>query len=171
MSAERLLTYFLYTLANTLLRVRYIESLADYKSLGIYGPVDWLRLLSSPLQHCYKGSIGSVKDLSQLYQTSKVNLSINSLQGNSFINQRMFEVPSAGGFLLTEYVPGLENLFERNREIAWFSRINEMKEQLHLALKSDEERISSIERMQKKLLAEHTFRIRAEELLEMMRTG
>lgn len=169
MSEDRLLNYFLYSLANSVRRVRYMESLVEFESVGIYGPGDWLRLLSPAMQKHYYGPIDTVNDLTKLYQSSKVNLSINSLQGFSFLNPRIFEVPAAGGFLLAEYIPGLENFFEKDHEMAWFTGGGEMVEQIRLALQNDEERISIIKRMQEKIRKEHTFHNRAEAVLQMLR--
>jgi hypothetical protein len=168
MSPEQLLLYFLYTQANTAHRLRYMLAVAEEVSLGIYGPADWLRILPAALQPHYHGTIDTVQDLHQLYRKSKINLSINSLQGFGFVNPRIFDVPAAGGFILAEYTPGLEEMFECETEIVWFQDDEELCARIQNALADEGKRLAAISRVQKKLLAQHTYQHRAQHILTLM---
>jgi spore maturation protein CgeB len=166
MKEEQLLEYFLYAEANTRRRIHYIKALEGFKSVGIYGPNAWKELLPDQMARNHRGYIANTKDLQDLYRHSKVNLSINSLQGFSFINQRFFEVPSAGGFLVGEYFPGLENIFEENREILWFHNVDEMISVADMAIKDEGFRIAALSRIQTNIQNEHTYKNRAEIMIE-----
>ncbi|MBD3267607.1 glycosyltransferase [bacterium] len=167
MREEALLSYFLYVEANARRRIRLMSKLECRGHVGIYGPKDWLALLPERLHSCFQGPIQGTRELIDLYQNCKVTLSINSLQGFRFINPRVFEVPASGGFLLTEYVPGLETFFDKEKELPWFTTPEEMNEQIALSLKDEGERLAMISRMQRKLKAEHTFKHRAQLVLEL----
>jgi spore maturation protein CgeB len=168
MTGEQLINYFLYTEANTRRRIQYLASLSSIGSLGIYGQQDWLALLPEHLRSCYQGEISSTQVLMELYQTSKVNLSINSLQGFSFVNPRLFDVPAAGGYLLAEYVPGLETYFNRENELDWFYSDDDLVERIQAALRDDGERLAMIARVQRNLAENHTFRHRAQHILYLL---
>ncbi|RJP19888.1 MAG: glycosyltransferase family 1 protein [Candidatus Omnitrophota bacterium] len=169
MSGDRLIEYFIYAEANTRRRVRMISALQNYKKLGIYGPADWARLLpNSTLCRCYLGPIQSAKELGELYRSCKVNLSINSLQGFGFVNVRLFEVPTAGGFLVAEWVPGLENYFEHEKEMFWFSTQEEMPVVIDEALVDEGVRLATISRAQERIRKSHLYQHRAQMILDYL---
>ncbi|MDR2934897.1 MAG: glycosyltransferase [Candidatus Adiutrix sp.] len=68
--------------------------------------------LSPPLDY-YDG-------LAAYYRTSAVNLNITSAQMKTGLNQRVFDVPAAGAFLLTDRRDQLFEFFEDGREVATY---------------------------------------------------
>ncbi|MBI2858230.1 MAG: glycosyltransferase family 1 protein [Chloroflexi bacterium] len=80
-----------------------------------------------------------------IFQKSKINLNFSSggpASGVSQIKGRVFQVCMAGGFLLSEHAPGLENYFAIDKEIACFTTPNELALKVAYYLSHDEERIS-----------------------------
>lgn len=81
----------------------------------------------------------------EVYERSKINLnfagSVRSLRrfGRRIkqIKARVFEVPGAGGFLLTEYVEGLEEFFRLTEEIETFHCLEEAADKCRFYLKND----------------------------------
>lgn len=59
----------------------------------------------------------SHEEMINIFVTSKINLNFSTLGDQQQIKARMFEACLAGGFLLTEYVPGIESYFETDKEI------------------------------------------------------
>ncbi|MGL4209780.1 MAG: glycosyltransferase family protein, partial [Candidatus Adiutrix sp.] len=57
------------------------------------------------------------RELSPFYQNTAINLNITSRQMKTGLNQRIFDVPASGAFLLTDYRQQIENVFELGREI------------------------------------------------------
>lgn len=165
MGPAQMLLYFLYTEANSRRRVQILDAIPPGREFGLYGPPDWLGLLPPTRKNSYKGPIISKEALHQLYRSSMVNLSINSLQGFGFINPRVFETSAAGGFLLAEYVPGLETVFEKDAELLWFERLDEIGPCLECAWADEEKREAMIRRAQSKLLHNHTYTHRARTIL------
>lgn len=170
MSDERLLEYTLYVESNSRRRVQALSSLAEQVPLEIYGPPDWwTRPDTQPIRTKYRHPVSSAHDLKHLYAESTINLSINSLQGFGFVNQRLFEVPAAGGFLLAEQVPGMEAVFQRDHEMAWFETWEDMRNQIEHWLDRDNERHEMILRAQRRMQQEHTYTQRATTALQWLK--
>lgn len=77
-----------------------------------------------------------------IFGKSKINLNFSrASHGDRMgIKGRITEVCLAGGFLLTEYVPGIENYFEIDKEIVCFKNTEEMIDKITYYLKHDKER-------------------------------
>jgi len=60
---------------------------------------------------CNKGFVESEEELSQIYNSSKINLSI-SLKEKTSKNPHIFEILASGGFLITNEIEDLERYFE-----------------------------------------------------------
>ena len=91
------------------------------------------------------GGYVSFEDMIRIFQTSKINLNFSkdiSRRMNLQIKGRVFQVCMAGGFMLTEYAPGLENYFEIGREIVCFHDTAEMIDKINYYLERDEERLA-----------------------------
>jgi len=84
-----------------------------------------------------------IEEVFDIYWNSKINLNFSRTGYNEEklgMKGRIFEVPMAGGFMLTEYVPGLENYFEIDKEIVCFRDSKEMIDKIKYYLNHDEER-------------------------------
>jgi len=87
------------------------------------------------------GTLLSVEDMLDVFRTSKINLNFSKTGQNRMqIKARIFEVCLAGGFLLTEYAPGIENYFEPDKEIVCFRDAEEMINKINYYLSHEEER-------------------------------
>lgn len=56
------------------------------------------------------------------------------------LNQRVFDVPATGAFLLTDYSPELEEHYRIGEEIVCFGNVEELKEKARYYLAHDAER-------------------------------
>lgn len=77
-----------------------------------------------------------------IFGSSKINLNFSGVPNRDRmgLKGRTPEVCLAGGFVLTEYAPGLENYFEIDREIVCFKNSEEMIDKINYYLAHDEER-------------------------------
>jgi spore maturation protein CgeB len=68
--------------------------------------------------------------LLQLYNTTKVVLNITNWDPARYValNQRVFDVPATGAFLLTDYSPELEEHYRIGEEIACFGTVEELRD-------------------------------------------
>jgi spore maturation protein CgeB len=81
------------------------------------------------------------EEMLEIFQTSKINLNFSGTKGGKKgWKGRILEVINAGGFLLTEYRPGIEEFFEIDKEIVCFKNANEMVEKIIYYLNHEEER-------------------------------
>lgn len=88
------------------------------------------------------GKFASHEEMLKIFAGSRINLnfSMNYTNAKLAIKARIFEVCLAGGFLLTEYFPGIEDYFEIDKEIVCFRNAEEMVEKIKYYLNNDEER-------------------------------
>ncbi len=105
------------------------------------------------------GGYISLEEMIEIFKTSKINLNFTGATlGNKKIGTkaRIFEVCLAGGFLLTEYLPGIESYFEIDKEIVCFKNADEMIDKISYYLSHDEERRAIAQAGWKRATSEYT---------------
>ena len=96
------------------LRCRCIEQLSCQFDINIYGP-GWSSIIP---KLCTKSRLVDYgKSLAQIYRGTTVNINISSQHLPTALNSRPFDVPACGSFLITDYRPGIEELFELDKEV------------------------------------------------------
>ncbi|KAF0232167.1 MAG: hypothetical protein FD177_2641 [Desulfovibrionaceae bacterium] len=108
-------------------------------------------------------------ELPGFYPYSDVNFNCTSLQMKGAVNQRVFDVPACGAFLLTDHRAQMERLFEPGREVAVYGDPEEIPELVRHYLAHPEERARIAEAARKRVLAEHTYVTRMGQLLDVMK--
>lgn len=81
------------------------------------------------------------------------------------IKARVFEVPGAGGFLLTQDAPRLEQFFDRNKEIATFDGITDLFQKLKFFLTHPQQRDEIAQNGYARTLRDHTYEDRFARIL------
>ncbi len=109
------------------------------------------------------------EDLPVFYPSSEVNFNCTSQQMKGAVNQRVFDVPAAGAFVLTDRREQMDDLFEPGKEIASYGDPSEVGDLVrhYLAHPVERERITAAAR--RRILAEHTYEHRLRTLFEAMR--
>lgn len=150
-----------------------IEAIAENGiDMHIYGP-KWVKnnILRPSILRMIKGKWLREEEVTKHYIASKIVLNINSwFTKKAFgINQRIFDVPACGAFLLTDYVKEIENFFKPGAEIETYTTVEELIDKIHFYLKHDDarERIArkGYERAQKL----PTWRDRAREIVKILK--
>jgi len=103
------------------------------------------------------------EDVIRLFNVSKINLNLSSSYASPEIKQikgRVFEVTTCRGFLLSEYAPGLETLFEIDKEIVCFETPGECVEKIRYYLDHDDEREAIAQAGYIRAHRDHTWRTR-----------
>jgi len=101
----------------------------------------------------------SLEEMLDIFGSSRINLNFSKTGGDPSklqIKGRIFEVCLAGGFLLTEYVPGIENYFEIDREIVCFQNAEEMIDKITYYLNHETERRAIAQAGWKRATGEYT---------------
>lgn len=84
------------------------------------------------------------------------------------INYRTFETTGCGTFLLTNYTPGLEKLFEIGKEIEVYRSIDELNQKVRYYLENPEKRISIERAGYERAKNNHTYLHRAKKLIDII---
>jgi spore maturation protein CgeB len=108
-------------------------------------------------------------DLPRFYPMSRVSLNCTSRQMKGAVNQRVFDVPASGGFVLTDRREQLDRLFEPGREVLVYDEPGEVAELTLRCLKDGALRLRVGDAARARILAQHTYVHRMAELLGVMR--
>ncbi|MGI6457932.1 MAG: CgeB family protein [bacterium] len=163
--------HYLYWEANNRYRVQTLEALQNY-DLRIYGNEDWQVVLQhSPLQEKFYGSAHPVHDLPHIFSSARVNLNLHSVQCMGSLNQRDFNAPLAGGFLLSDWTPAAGKYFIPGKEAIYWSQIDDLKAKIEYYLNHRDERLEVIRQGRERVLWEHTYGMRVSRLLDILQSG
>jgi len=131
----------------------------------------WSELPASAPAARFLPRLDYYEDLPRFYPMSRVSLNCTSRQMKGAVNQRVFDVPACGGFVLTDRREQLDRLFEPGREVVVYDAPEEIPELAARCLKDAglRERVGAAART--RILAEHTYGHRLQELLAIMRAS
>lgn len=116
----------------------------------------------------YHGIINYYEDLPRFYAHSDINFNCTSKQMKGAVNQRVFDGPAAGGFVLTDWRPQMESLFERG-EMACYRSRDEIPDLVRFYLAHPDERRRIMEAGRARVLKCHSWADRLRGLLQTMR--
>jgi spore maturation protein CgeB len=146
-----------------LYRYEIIRAIQDL-GLHLYGDQGWMEY--EELKGHYQGWLHPRKELPLLYRASKINLNI--CVSRSGPNLRLFEATSCGGFVLTNYIDGLEEIFRLDEEIAHYRNTDELREKILYYLSHQDEREEIAKNGMERTLRDHTFLHRMKEMLKII---
>lgn len=108
-------------------------------------------------------------DLPRFYPLSKINFNCTSRQMPGAVNQRVFDVPACGGFVLTDYREQMEDLFDLDTEAAVYRKPEKIPGLIDRFLHDPKQRDAISRNARKRILAEHTYAHRLARMLDIMR--
>ncbi|BBD09117.1 glycosyltransferase family protein [Desulfovibrio ferrophilus] len=155
--------------ANRAYRQHCVSRLAPFNAT-IVGDRHWQRQLG-PLasQFSLHPAIGYyTPDLPRLYRASTINFACSSTQMPGAVTQRAFDVPAAGGFLLTDRRRQMDELFEPDVESACYDTPEDIPEAVARWSK-DTTRARAVTRAaRKRIAAEHTYVHRVRRMIDIL---
>ncbi len=109
--------------------------------------------------HGWENGAISAQDIPKIIRDSVISLNLANADrgGTNQIKARTFEVPGAGGFLLTEWADGLDRYLTPGREIAVFHSLDELADQIRYYLAHPSERDGIARAGHARTCAEHTY--------------
>jgi spore maturation protein CgeB len=119
--------------------------------LEVRGDAHWRDVLDR-----VNGPVGYFDDLPGYYRSTAVNINTTSLQMSCAVNQRVFDCPAAGGFLLTDHQSDLAEFFDIGSEAVAYDSMEELVELTRRFMRDPAERTAIVGRAQRRILAEHT---------------
>ncbi|OEU70317.1 MAG: CgeB family protein [Desulfovibrio sp. S3730MH75] len=148
-------------------RLSCINAIIGFDPL-IVGDSGWHSLLEKGGWN-YLASLDYYADLPVFYAMSDVSFNCTSRQMKGAVNQRIFDVPSCGGFVLTDHREQMDDLFEPEREIISYKRVEDIPDIMERCLGDSQMRKKVSGAARKRILAEHTYEHRLLKLLDKMR--
>lgn len=111
-------------------------------------------------------------EIPRIIRNSVISLNFSNSKGEKQIKARTFEIPGAGGFLLTEFVPGLERFYRPGREAAVFRDMRDLVAKIRYYLQHPKERDAVAEAGFLRTRRDHTYERRLKEVLDFaLRAG
>jgi spore maturation protein CgeB len=147
-------------------RVRLARSLMPL-GLVIYGDPGWRRLIDR--KGMLRPQVDYFRELPEVYRGTAVNINCTSFQMKTAVNQRVFDVPACGGFLLSDYQEDMDRFFEVGKEAVCFRSVEEAASLAAHYLGNEGERKKVAEAARRRVLAEHTYEKRMATLVATMR--
>ena len=115
--------------------------------------------------HGWPGGSVSMTEIPEIMRQSVISLNFSNSRGENQIKARVFEVPGAGGFLLTEQARGLEKFYRPGVDVAVFRDTGDLIGQIRNFLSSPEERDSIALSGHERTRREHTYEQRMAEVV------
>ncbi|HSQ40863.1 MAG TPA: glycosyltransferase [Fibrobacteraceae bacterium] len=143
-------------------RVRHLRPLMSEGLLCAGDPQGW--------RACLGGQVHTVPDinyrhgLAEHYRHCSIQINVTSCQMPTAVNQRVFDVPLCGGFLLTDSQSDVHDLFAAD-ELALFSSPLELEERIAWFQSHPGERKRIAENARLRILREHTYAHRLRDLM------
>ena len=153
----------LFVACTQLLRGQTVAAL-DPEGLVVRGDEAWAMWSSRAL-----GPVNYERELAAYYRDCAVNLNTTSIQMAKAVNQRVFDCPAAGGFLLTDAQEDLAQLFDEEQELAVYHDLDECVERYRWFSQRPAARKAIVERARKRILGEHTYAHRLTWMAETLR--
>ena len=100
--------------ATLFYRLSCVETLKAFHP-RIHGDVAWKKLLGEG--YTFGPPLNYYNELAAFYNICKINFNATSLQMLGAVNQRVFDVPACGAFLLTDHQEAIEELFDVGKEV------------------------------------------------------
>ncbi len=155
--------YVGYAAAETTRRYRLLalQSLND-QFLHVFGDDHWREMC---LQAAFHPPVHNIRVAPFIFAGSAININLTSCQLRTAVNLRVFDVPAAGGFLLTDWQEGLTDLFDVEEEMAVFHSTEELKDKTRYYLKHPQARERIIRKARLRVQKDHLLYMRLDQLL------
>ncbi|GAB6038173.1 hypothetical protein JCM15519_27320 [Fundidesulfovibrio butyratiphilus] len=148
-------------------RLERVRALLPFGPL-VAGDSGWKSLLPST-GWSHHPPLDYYADLPGFYPACAVNVNATSMQMKGAVNQRVFDIPACGGFVLTDARDQLAELFEPDRESAIYATTEELSERVRHALAHPEYRVAVTQAARQRILAQHDYTHRLTTLFKTLR--
>ena len=111
------------------------------------------------------GKANSITEMPLIFRNSKINLNISSKVIRTGLPQRIFDIMSSGGFVLSNYQAEIGELFEIGSEIAVYESIDDLIDKCEYYLAHESERKEIAEAGFNALLSRYSYNIRIPQMI------
>ncbi len=147
-------------------RNRCVRELLPFAPL-IAGDKHWkIALRHAPETWRWHQELNYYQELPRFYPCSEINFNCTSMQMKGAVNQRVFDVPACGSFLITDQRRQMDLLFEPGREVVAYADPEEIPDLVRFYLRHPLERERISQAARRRILQEHTYDLRLTKLLK-----
>lgn len=132
--------------------------------LEVHGDAEWKQV-----HECCFGDVGYFDALAPFYRSTAINVNSTSIQMASSVNQRVFDCPAAGGFLITDAQADLAEFFDAGTECMMYRSLEELAELILRYERDAHERGLIVAKAQARIFSEHTHAHRLKALEHYLR--
>lgn len=151
--------------ATQLYRTSYLSRIRP-RELHVFGDEKWRELAVNAHVHGF----APYHDVTpHIYGCSLINLNLSSRQLETAVNQRVFDVPAAGGFLITDWKESLGELFDVKGEIVSFRSAEELNDLIAFYETHPGQRERIVRKAREKIRKEHLLEHRLATMLSTAR--
>lgn len=148
-------------------RRKLAQTLAQ-RNLTIFGdPDDWREVLGD-LPVALKPSVDYRHQLCALYQRICIQVNSTSCQMPTAVNQRVFDVPLASGFLLSDDQSDMPELFDVGKEAVVYGDMNELVDKINFYNQNSNSRNAITAAATKRILSCHTYIHRLKTIISLI---
>jgi len=159
---------FVYWRATQLYRWDCLRALLPFEPV-VAGDEHWKTLIGEEASWTYAGPLHYYSDLPDFYRSTGINFNTTSMQMKGALNQRVFDVPASGGFLLTDYRVQLDAAFEVGREVVCYHGVEEIGDLVRHYLANPSARREISLRARARIEREHSYAHRIETMCANMK--
>lgn len=145
-------------------RERTLNTLAKYFNVELYTRSDTSTLENV---HIHDG-IRTLDEMPKVFNLSKINLNITMRPIESGLPLRCFDILGCRGFLMTNYQPELEDMFNIGEDLETYSSIEELVDKCAYYLNHEDERAAIAQNGYKKVCENHTHYHRLKQMLSVI---
>lgn len=137
-----------------------------HDDLSVYGDAGWTRVIPDIN---LKGPVPYGEQVSKIYASTCVNINSTNYQMPTAVNQRVFDVPLSGGFVLSDDQEEMHTLFNVGTEAVTYKDPEEFVSKSKYYLSHPEERDNIIVAGRERVLRDHTYEARLKVMLDVLK--
>lgn len=144
-------------------RIQMMNLLAEKFAIELYTLSDTSKLQNVIL----KGPANSSTEMPKIYQLSRINLNPTIKPIKTGLPQRIWDILSCGGFLITNYQSELAEYFDLGIDLETYSSMEELMDKCAYYLLHEEERRQIAQNGFEKIKTCHTIQMRLLQMLQL----
>lgn len=147
-------------------RLRILNSLKEY-DLKVWGKLIFIN--KDKVRGFYQGRPAISDEKNKIFNSAKIVLNTHNPFEISGANVRLFEICGSGAFQLSDTTLYTDHLFKNKKEVVFYNNIDELKELAQYYLKNNEERNKIALEGHKRVIKEHTYGVRLNQLFKIIK--
>ena len=144
-------------------RLRLLNSISSQFKLALYTGSDTSVLPKAEM----RGLARTMTEMPKIFHLSKINLNFTSKPIRTGLPLRIWDILSAGGFVLTNYQSEIPDYFEIGKDLETFSCEEELLYKIRYYLMHEEERSAIARNGYEKTKQRHSLQVRIKEMLKL----